>query len=77
MATLAGDSSLNGKPRYVGISYHAPGHRCGYADGSTTDIDQILADLDRTGEPIAYYNSSLTDDILGFLSPMRPYALYL
>lgn len=41
---------------------------CGYADGSATDIDQILADLDRTGEPIAYYNSSLTDDILGFLS---------
>lgn len=41
---------------------------CGYADGAAANIDEVLADLHRAGEPVAYYRSSLTDDILGFLS---------
>lgn len=41
---------------------------CGYADGTASNIDEVLADLQRDGEPILYYRSSLTDDILGFLS---------
>lgn len=41
---------------------------CGYADGIAPDIDAVLADLGRAAEPVTYYQSSLTDDILGFLS---------
>ncbi|MCM1067612.1 MAG: nodulation protein NfeD [Muribaculaceae bacterium] len=41
---------------------------CGYADGVASSIDEILSDLDRAGAPVAYYRSSLADDILGFLS---------
>lgn len=41
---------------------------CGYADGLATDIDDILADLDMAGAQVGYYQSTLTDDILGFLS---------
>lgn len=41
---------------------------CGYADGIAPDLDAVLADLRRSGEEVQYYQSSLTDDILGFLS---------
>ncbi len=41
---------------------------CGYADGIAPDLDAVLADLQRSGEEVQYYQSSLTDDILGFLS---------
>ena len=41
---------------------------CGYADGMAPDLNAVLADLQRSGEEVQYYQSSLTDDILGFLS---------
>ena len=41
---------------------------CGYADGIAPDLIAVLADLQRSGEEVQYYQSSLTDDILGFLS---------
>lgn len=41
---------------------------CGYADGMAPDLNAVLADLRRSGEEVQYYQSSLTDDILGFLS---------
>lgn len=41
---------------------------CGYADGIAPDLDAVLADLRRSDEEVQYYQSSLTDDILGFLS---------
>lgn len=41
---------------------------CGYADGIAPDLDAVLADLRRSSEEVQYYQSSLTDDILGFLS---------
>lgn len=41
---------------------------CGYADGIAPDLNAVLADLQRSGEEVQYYQSSLTDDILGFLS---------
>lgn len=40
----------------------------GYADGSASSIAEVLANLDRADEPIEYYRSTVTDDILGFLS---------
>lgn len=41
---------------------------CGYADGIAPDIAAVMADLHRAGEPVTYYQSTLTDDLLGFLS---------
>lgn len=40
----------------------------GYSDGTASSIGEILADLQRDGEPVEYYRSSVSDDILGFLS---------
>ena len=52
---------------------------CGYADGIAPDLDAVLADLRRSGEEVQYYQSSLTDDILGFLSnaAVRPVLIML
>lgn len=41
---------------------------CGYAEAVAPDLQAVLADLQMAGEPVAYYNSTLTDDIMGFLS---------
>ncbi|MBD5234551.1 MAG: nodulation protein NfeD [Bacteroidales bacterium] len=41
---------------------------CGYADGIASNIGEVLEQLDREGARVEYYNSSLSDDILGFLS---------
>ncbi|MDE6135026.1 MAG: nodulation protein NfeD [Muribaculaceae bacterium] len=41
---------------------------CGYADGIASDIGEIMNDLGIDRPEYVYYQSSLTDDILGFLS---------
>lgn len=41
---------------------------CAYADGIANSINDVLADLGRAGAPVEYYQSSLSDNILGFLS---------
>ena len=40
----------------------------GYADGITGDINGVLTDLGREGAPVSYYQSSVSEDILGFLA---------
>lgn len=41
---------------------------CAYADGIAGSINDVLTDLGRAGAPVEYYQSSLSDNILGFLS---------
>lgn len=41
---------------------------CGYADGVARDLEAVLADLDMAGAEVSYYESTLTDDIMGFLA---------
>lgn len=41
---------------------------CGFADGIAPDIPSVLAALDLADIPVITYQSSLSDDILGFLS---------
>ena len=41
---------------------------CGYADGIATNINDVLADLNMAGMPVCYYQSTLADDIMGFLA---------
>lgn len=41
---------------------------CGYAEAVAPSINAVLADLKMADAPIEYYNSTLTDDIMGFLS---------
>ena len=41
---------------------------CAYADGVAPDINAVLADLQMAGAEVMYYESNLTDDILGFLA---------
>lgn len=41
---------------------------CGYADGIATDIHEVLTELGMPDAEVSYYQSTLTDDILGFLS---------
>ncbi|MDE5629191.1 MAG: nodulation protein NfeD [Muribaculaceae bacterium] len=41
---------------------------CGYAEGIAPDLEALLADLQMSGAYVEYYNSSLSDDIIGFLS---------
>lgn len=41
---------------------------CGYADGIAANIEEVLADIDMPDAEIQYYQSTFTDDLLGFLS---------
>lgn len=41
---------------------------CGYADGIAASLQDVLQDMNRADEDVLYYESSLGDDILGFLS---------
>lgn len=41
---------------------------CGYAEGIAADIPAVLADLKMAGAEVSWYESSLTDNILGFLA---------
>lgn len=41
---------------------------CGYADGIASSLDDVLADLDMAGAQVSYYESTLVDDIMGFLA---------
>lgn len=41
---------------------------CGYADGIAPNLEAVLADLDMAGAGVSYYESTLTDDIMGFLA---------
>ena len=41
---------------------------CAYADGVAPDINAVLADLQMAGAEVMYYESNLTDDIMGFLA---------
>lgn len=41
---------------------------CGYADGIAPNLEAVLADLDMAGAEVSYYESTLTDDIMGFLA---------
>lgn len=41
---------------------------CGYAEGEAANLHQVLSALDRPDAELMYYQSSLGDDILGFLS---------
>lgn len=41
---------------------------CGYAEGIASSLESVLSSLDRSGETVYYYKSTLGDDILGFLS---------
>lgn len=41
---------------------------CGYADGVAADIPDVLQQLHMADAEVLYYNSTLGDDILGFLS---------
>lgn len=41
---------------------------CAYADGIAPDINAVLADLQMAGAEVMYYESNLTDDIMGFLA---------
>lgn len=40
----------------------------GYADGIAGSLDALLKELGRSGAPVSYYQSTLSEDILGFLS---------
>lgn len=41
---------------------------CGYADGIAPNLEAVLDDLDMAGAEVSYYESTLTDDIMGFLA---------
>lgn len=41
---------------------------CGYAEGIAPNIESVLADLQMSGATVEYYNSTVADDILGFLT---------
>ncbi len=41
---------------------------CGYADGIASNINEVLADTGMAGAEISYYQSTLVDDIMGFLA---------
>lgn len=41
---------------------------CGYADGVASNLSEVLSDLNIHEPEIEYYQSTLADDILGFLS---------
>ncbi len=41
---------------------------CGYADGVAADIPAVLAALNKPDVEVVYYESSLGDDVLGFLT---------
>lgn len=41
---------------------------CGYADGIATNITDVVAQLNREDSRVVYYESTISDDILGFLS---------
>lgn len=41
---------------------------CGYADGIAPGINDVLADLNMAGADVCYYESTLVDDIMGFLA---------
>lgn len=41
---------------------------CGYAEAVAPNINAVLAELKMDEAPIEYYSSTLTDDIMGFLS---------
>lgn len=41
---------------------------CGYADGIAPNLGAVLADIDMAGAEVSYYQSTLTDDIMGFLA---------
>ena len=41
---------------------------CGFADGIANNIEDVLADLNMAGAEVKYYQSTTTDDLLGFLS---------
>lgn len=41
---------------------------CGYADGIAPKLEAVLADLGMAGAEVSYYESTLTDDIMGFLA---------
>lgn len=41
---------------------------CGYADGIAPNLEAVLADLNMAGAEVSYYQSTLTDDIMGFLA---------
>lgn len=41
---------------------------CGYADGVAPDIPAVLAALNKPDVEVVYYESSLGDDVLGFLT---------
>lgn len=41
---------------------------CGYADGIAPNLGAVLADIDMAGDEVSYYQSTLTDDIMGFLA---------
>ena len=41
---------------------------CGYADGIAPNLEAVLADLGMAGAEVSYYESTLTDDIVGFLA---------
>lgn len=41
---------------------------CGYADGIAPNLEAVLADLGMAGAEVSYYESTLTDDIMGFLA---------
>lgn len=41
---------------------------CGYADGIATNVTDIISQLNRDDSLVIYYESTVSDDILGFLS---------
>ena len=41
---------------------------CGYADGIAPNLGAVLANIDMAGAEVSYYQSTLTDDIMGFLA---------
>lgn len=41
---------------------------CGYADGIAPNLGAVLADIDMAVAEVSYYQSTLTDDIMGFLA---------
>lgn len=41
---------------------------CGFADGIAPNINDVLADLGMAGAEVCYYESTLVDDIMGFLA---------
>ena len=53
----------------VSVSLTAPqAVDCGYADGIAPNLEAVLADLGMAGAEVSYYESTLTDDIMGFLA---------